>query len=58
MNGEIVSKSSILGMASQGPRVKSNVGHGKARLIKSGLEDLPSVPRVFHLLQHIERIPM
>ena len=31
----------MLYMASEGPRVKSNLGHGKARIITSGLEDLP-----------------
>ena len=43
-------------LASLSPRVKSNLGHGKARIVKSGLVDLPSVPKVFHPLQHIDRI--
>ena len=55
-SGKHVSKPSMLGTPSPAPRLKKEHGHGRERAAKSGPKDPPSVPKVFHLIQQIERI--
>ena len=55
-SGHHVSKLSMSGTTSPAPRLKRRHGHGKAKTVRSGPGDLPSVLRAFLHIQQTERI--